>query len=154
MAFRCSSTSATGKVSFPAGTGVCVVKTVERAATSAAVSRSRPLLFRKVLDAGDGQECRVPFIHVAHRRFQPRRNERAESTHGQQQLLAETHEVVATIKTGGQLAIVRRVLRHVRVQQVEPDAPHREHPHPGVALTIRKRHGKSAPARHPPRAPV
>ena len=76
----------------------------------------------------------VPLVQVHHARGDSQRLQGAHAADAQQQLLANPRPRVAAIQPGGQLAIFRRVARHVGIEQIQQVAAHRQFPHPGRNL--------------------
>ena len=71
-----------------------------------------------------GQERRVPFVHVVHRRLQPQRLQRPQAADAQHNLLADAHVVVAAVQRIGNAAVLGPfVLGDVGIQQVQLHPP-------------------------------
>ena len=65
------------------------------------------------------KECRVPLVHVVHRRLQSQRFQGAISADAEEDLLFQPHLEVAAVKLVGDDAVFRMVGRKVGIQQEE-----------------------------------
>ena len=70
----------------------------------------------------DGQERAVPLVHVADARLDAHHRQRAHAADAEEDLLAQAHVAVARIEARGDRALLRLVLRHVRIQQEQRHA--------------------------------
>ena len=139
-------TSSGSKTSFPAGTGVCVVNTVD--------ARSR-CTRRVAVDAVVGelaeplelQERGMPFVHVEDRRLDPERAQRAHAADAEHELLVDPVLAVAAVQRVGDLPRPVRVAVDVRVEEVERDPPDLRLPH--LRSHIRRRRRRSLRPRPP-----
>ena len=109
------------KRSWPAGTGVCVVKThfwrtSARSASVAAPSGPPP---NCALHQRQRQQRRVAFVHVVHIHPVAQRVGHAHAAHAQHDLLLQAVVGVAAIEVIGQAAIPSRIALQIRVQQVD-----------------------------------
>ena len=126
-------TISTGNRSIPAGTGVCVVNTVDDRTTVSAVSKSSPASI-EFADAFDAEKSRVAFVHVEHlgRRQPLHLDERADRAHPAdacQNLLLDPVFLVAAVEPVGDTAKIVVVLRDVGIQQQQRDSAHLRDPH-------------------------
>ena len=121
------STRLNGNASWPAGTGVWVVKTVVRRTSASASSNDMPAL-DQFADPLQDDEGGVPFVQVPDRRLRRRAPQRADAADAEDDLLLHARLAIAAVEARRQLAIPRRVLLEIGVEQVqlhaaEPDAP-------------------------------
>ena len=70
----------------------------------------------------------MALIHVINRGFQPHRFESAIAANAEKNFLLEPHFEIATVKLIGNLAVFRRILRRIRVEQKQLQAPYRGRP--------------------------
>ena len=94
------------------------------------------LVFGEEFETGDAEEGGVAFVHVADFWFHAHGDEGAEAADGEEEFLAEPHEVVTAVETGGEVAVVRRVFAEVSVHEEEGDAADLEVPDPEVADAV------------------
>ena len=116
---RCSSIRLRSKRSWPAGTGVCVVKTVCCATSRRAVVEAHAVVLHPRADGFQRGERAVAFVEVIDARRDAQRLQRPHAAHAGHQLLADARAVVAAVEPGGQLAVLGAVARHVAIQQVQ-----------------------------------
>ena len=137
---RCVSTRLNGNASCPAGTGVCVVKTVVRRTSSSASSNDSPDSMQ-IADALQHDERGVPFVQVPDRRRRAERLERADAADAEDDFLLDARLAVAAVEPRRQLAVPRRVLLEIGVEQVQLHAaePHAPHLHQHAAVAERHR---------------
>ena len=124
----------------PAGTGVCVVKTVRARTACSACSGSTPSS-TSVAHALDAEEAGVALVHVEDRGLDAAGRERLDAADAEQDLLAQAVLAVAAVEAVGDGALGRRVVRHVRVEQEQRHAPDVDAPDRGVQRRARQRHG-------------
>ncbi len=105
--------------SLPAGTGVCVVKTLEAETSSSACLEGQFFFIHQHADALDGEERGVAFVHVADRRLVAERGQRPHAADAQQHFLPYAHVLIAAVEPCRDLAILGPVRRHVGVHQVQ-----------------------------------
>ena len=92
----------------------------------------------------EDQERRVPFVQMPHGRLQAERAQRAHAADAEDHLLADARRFIAAVEAVRDVAIRRRVLRAVGVEQIHrhaadlrlPDA--RDHVAPGDAHADRE----------------
>jgi hypothetical protein len=104
----------------PAATGVCVVKTVVRRTSRARSRRSHPA--RTDRDALQDDERGVSFVEVIDGRRTTHRLEHPHAADAEDDLLLDARLAIAAVEACRQLAIPRRVLLEIRVEQVQRDA--------------------------------
>ena len=114
---RCSSIKSALNRSWPAGTGVCVVKTTSRATSGNAASKLRPFFLHAIVNRFENDESAVAFVEMQHAGRDAHRFQRAESADAEQQFLADTNPAIAAIQVRRQLAIFRRVGLDVGIEQ-------------------------------------
>ena len=105
------------KRSWPAGTGVCVVKTTSRATRGTASSKPMPSSSMRLRIASSTAKPLWPFVQVQHARGDAHGPQRAEAADAQQQLLADADAAVAAVEARRQLAVLRRVALDVGIEQ-------------------------------------
>ena len=143
---RCFSTRWNGNASWPAGTGVCVVNTVERRTSSSASSNDRPCSIISRM------RCRAtnaawPSLRCHTVGAMPMRAQRAHAADAENDFLLDARFAIAAVEPRRQLAIPRRVFREVGVEQEQPHAPEPHAPHRGEHGAIAKRHrGDAGPS--------
>ena len=114
---RCVPPGANGNASWPAATGVCVVKTVvaphRRRAPRRSASRARA-------DRGcaAGRRTRRGLRSGGRRRADAQRAQRADAADAEHDLLLQARLAIAAVEPRRELAIRRRVLLEVGVEQV------------------------------------
>ena len=148
------SISSRGNRSMPAGTGVCVVKTVPARDSSSASSKRQP--GRQVLpDPLEAEEAGVPLVGVEHLGLRVA-GDRAEGAHrahaadAEQQLLAEPVLGAAAVEPVGHLVQRGLVLLHVGVEHQQRHPAHLGQPDlRGQQLALGEGHGHLAPGRPP-----
>ena len=128
--------------SWPAATGVWVVKTMPAEAIARASSKVRSLLAHQLADPLERQERRVALVQVADFRAPPEHVQRSQPADPQQQLLANPHVAVAAVQPAGDRAVGRLVLLDVGVEQEQRDPTHLHLPDPDV-----ERRGQGTAAR-------
>ena len=122
---RCVSTSENGNASWPAGTGVCVVNTVVRLTSASAWSKFMPCsTWSQIRCSVD--ERRVALVEVPDGRLDAHRLQRAHAAQAEDDFLLDAGFLVAAVEARRQLAVPRRVLLAVRVEQEQLDVagPH------------------------------
>ena len=92
-------------------------------------------------------ERRVPFVQVPHRGRDAQRAQRAHAADAEDHLLLDAHLAVAAVEARRELAIPRRVLREIGVEQEQAHAPEPNPPDRGQHRAIAERHrGHAGPA--------
>ena len=139
---RCVSTRWNGKASCPAATGVWVVKIVVRRTSSSAASNDCPCSIRSRM------RCRTtnaawPSLRCQTAGADPSAFSARTPPIAEDDFLLHARLAIAAVEARRQLAIPRRVLFEIGVEQVqldaaEPDAPHR-HEHAAIAERDRRR---------------
>ena len=127
-----------GNASWPAGTGVWVVKTVERCT---AVQRvvERAALLDVLADALQGHERGMALVQVPHGGLTPSACS-ARTPPMPRMISCWIRDLaVAAVEPGGELAIPRRVLLEIRVEQEQPHAPESHAPDGGEHRAIAER---------------
>ncbi len=119
----------------PAGTGVCVVKTVPARTVSSAGVEVQPLV-AEFGDALQAEEARVALVGVEHlgRGMAGEttvRPDRAHSSDAEQHLLEQPVLAAAPVEPVGHAPFTEVVLLHVRVEQQERDTADLGQPDPG-----------------------
>ena len=89
-------------------------------------------------------ECGVAFIQVPRGWLQPERAERQDAAESQDDFLLQADFLAAAVETGRQLAIGRRVLRQIGVEQQQPDPAELYLPHLHEHGAIAERHEDDA----------
>ena len=151
---RCFSTRWNGNASCPAGTGVCVVKIVVSADLVERVVERRPRSIRSRMRCST-TNAGVSFVEVEHAGVDAERLERAHAADAEDDLLLDARFAIAAVEARRQLAIPRRVLLEVGVEQVQRDAAERtrqtatstERSPSGTAVIARLAVRQSSPAR-------
>ena len=69
------------------------------------------------------QECRVPLVHVPHRRRHAQRAQRAHAAQPQDHLLANAYRRITAVQAVSDLAVLDGVVFAVGVEQIDRDAP-------------------------------
>ena len=122
-------TSSRAKTSFPAGTGVWIVKTASRptrrSASAAARAGSRGHHLARALDE---QERRVALVQVPDGGLDAERSQRAHAADPEHELLAEAHLAAAHVEDVGDRPIGLVVGRDVGVEQQDRHAADLRHP--------------------------
>ena len=112
-----------GNRSWPAGTGVCVVKTTcERHAADRLVDVDA-LGLHAPPDQLEHRERAVPLVQMHDAGRDAQRGERAHAADAEQQFLADADAVVAAVEPRRQLAIFGLIAVDVRVEQQQRAAP-------------------------------
>ncbi len=104
---RCSSISPRSKRSWPAGTGVWVVKTVCWATSRRAASKVMPSSFISVRMASSVAKALWPFVQVIHARHDAQGPQRPDAADAGHHFLADAGAIVAAVEPRGQLADLR-----------------------------------------------
>ena len=109
------------KRSWPAGTGVCVVKThllrtCGEVSFSGCTQRSASQLAFK---QRQGKQRRVAFVHVVHIHPMAKRVSHASAAHAQHNLLLQAVIAVAAVEVIGQTAIPSRIHLKIRIEQID-----------------------------------
>ena len=140
---RCFSTRWNGNASCPAGTGVCVVNTVERFTSSSASSNERPcsIISRMRCSATNAA---WPSFRCHTVGVMPSARKRADAADAEDDFLLDAGLAIAAVEARRQLAIPRRVFREVGVEQEQPHAAEAHAPHRGQHRAIAERHGGDA----------
>ena len=125
---RCSSTSSGGKRSWPAGTGVWVVKTTCARHAAERLPGVDAFGLHPLAHQLERGERAVAFVEVHDARRDAQRRERPHAADAEQQLLADADAIVAAVEPRGQLAILGLVALDVRVEQQQRVAPDRQLP--------------------------
>jgi hypothetical protein len=107
-----------GKVSFPAATGVWTVNAVPAATTSRASANGDARL-DEFAAALEGHEGAVPLVHVPRGRGYLEGAQQPHPADAQDDLLGDAGALVAAVKAREQPPVLRSVLRHVGVQEVD-----------------------------------
>ena len=101
-----------------------------------------PPLLTQVADSLEGRESGMAFVQVEHARLGTNGFERANASDSKQDLLLKARFAVTAIETRRQVAVPRRVLLEIGIEQVERDpaemyAPH-GHQHRAAAKRNRR----------------
>ena len=75
------------------------------------------VLLHLAADQLQREKRRVPFIHVVDRRLDAHRVQRMDAADAEHDLLLDPHLVIAAVKLRGDLAVLLRVLRQIRIEQ-------------------------------------
>ena len=102
---RCSSIRLRSKRSWPAGTGVCVVKTVCCATSRRAASNAMPSSFMCVADGLQRGEGAVALVEMIDAGTDAQGLQRADAADAGHELLTHAGAVVAAVKPGRQLPV-------------------------------------------------
>ncbi len=124
---RCFSTRLNANASCPAGTGVCVVKTVVWRISSSAASND-VAVFDQIADALEHDEAGVAFVQVKHAGADAECLQRAHAADAEDDFLLDARFAIAAVQPRRQLAIPRRVLFEIRVEQIQPHAAETDTP--------------------------
>ena len=89
-------------------------------------------LFHASANRLEDREAAVAFVQVQNAGRNAHGLERAKTAHAQQQLLPDARARVAAVKPRGGFQILRRIARHIRVQQQKIAAAHLHAPHLGA----------------------
>ncbi len=92
----------------PAGTGVCVVKTLLARAASSAFVEAEPGVAHEDAHLLERQKGRVAFVHVEDGGLEAQRLERAHAADAQHDLLPDARIVIAAVERIGDVAILRQ----------------------------------------------
>ncbi len=84
-----------------------------------------------------GQEGRVPFVHMPHLGLDAQPAQRAHAAQAQDLLLGDAHRAVTAVQLGREAAVLQGVLLDVGVQDVQPDPTDPDQPDPGVDGAVR-----------------
>ena len=95
---RLRRTSSGSNTSFPAGTGVCVVKTVDARSRSSASRGRQPLLLDELAHALELEKGRVPLVQVEDRRIEAEPAQHAHAADAEHELLAQPVLAVAAVE--------------------------------------------------------
>ena len=107
----------------------------------------RSALLDQLADALQRDEGGVAFVQVPHRRRDAERAQRAHAADAENDLLLDARLAIAAVEPRRQLAIPRRVLREIGVEQEQADAAEPHAPHRGQHRAIAERHrGDARPA--------
>ncbi len=123
---RLRRTSSGSNTSFPAGTGVCVVNTVDARSRSSASARRELLLLDELAHPLELEERRVSLVQVEDRRLEAEAAQHAHAADAEHELLPQPVLAVAAVERVGDVARPVGVALDLRVEQVERDAadPH------------------------------
>ena len=113
--------------SLPAETGVWMVKTLSRR-TAVQASSSDDLAGHVLAGTFGEQECRMALVQMPDRRREPQLADRPDAADAEDQLLVEAHLATADVQDVGDRPVGLGVLRQVRVEQEDGDAPDLGHP--------------------------
>ena len=91
-------------------------------------------------DALQRDERRVAFVQVPHRGRDAQRAQRAHAADAEDHLLLDAHLAIAAVEARRELAIPRRVLREIGVEQEQAHAPEPNPPDRGQHRAIAERH--------------
>ncbi len=138
-------TCSTSKRSWPAGTGVWVVKTVVRRISSLAASNEAPA-GNQLARPLQQHEGRVTFIGVPASRGDAQGAEHPHAADAEDPLLAETHVDPAGVELARDATIVGVIRLDIGVEQVERRAAHRHGPDTDVHRTAERSRPRSATA--------
>ena len=128
---RCSSTRSGEKRSWPAGTGVWVVKTIVRGDDAQRLAApTGPRAPSAARTNSSAAKALWPSFRWATPGVYAERAQRPRPADAEQQLLADAGPLVAAVEPRGQLAILGRVAFDVRVEQQQGAAPDRHRPDP------------------------
>ena len=126
-------TISTGKRSMPAGTGVCVVNTVDDRTTVSAVSKSSPASINSRMRSTPRKPACPSFMWNTSGAGRPsdfgERADRAHPADAGQDLLLDPVFLVAAVEPVGDAAQLVLVLRDVGIQQQQRDSAHLRNPH-------------------------
>ena len=132
-----------GKASWPAGTGVCVVKTVLWRTAGQRVLE-RQALIEELVDALQHHEAGVALVQVPHRGIEAEGAQGADAADAQDDLLLDAGLAIAAVQARGQLAIPGRVLLEIGVEQIEVGMSQLDVPHRDQHGALAERHGDDA----------
>ena len=140
---RCVSTRLNGNASWPAGTGVCVVKIVVRRTSSSAESNESPRSSRSRMRCSTTNAA-CPSLRCQAAGVDAHRLQRADAADAEDDLLLHARFAIAAVEPRRQLAVPRGVLLQIGVEQIqlhaaEPHAPHRDED-----AAVAERHGDDA----------
>ena len=85
-------------------------------------------LLAELLQALQGEKCGVPFVHVADRRLDSQRFERAHAADAEDDLLTDAHGLVAAVKGVGDVLVGGFVFEDVAVEEIEIHSAYRRLP--------------------------
>src|SRR6476469_475761 len=103
-----------------------------------------PPLLTQLADALEHHECGVTFVQVIHRRRRPHLLEDADAPDPEDDFLLNSRFAVPAVEACREIAIPRRVLLDVRVEQVQLDATNAHHPYLDQYCAVTERHGDDA----------
>ena len=103
-----------------------------------------PPFLAEIADTLQHDESRVPFVEVIRGRITSHCLERAHAADSQDDLLLHPRLAVAAVESRRQLAIPRRVLLEVGVEQIQLYAAEMHEPHRHQHCPVAKRHGGDA----------
>ena len=112
----------------PAGTGVWVVNTPPPRTASIASAKVRPRV-GPFADPLEAEKAGVALVGVEDLRMDVEGAQRPDAADAEDDLLAEAVLLVAAVEAVRDRNDLRRVLRHVRVEEIERDAAHVDAPH-------------------------
>ena len=122
---------------------MCVVKTVVWRISFERVVEGRAAL-DEIADALQHDEGRVPFVEVEDRRLDAERLQRADAADAEDDFLLHAGFAVAAVQARRQLAVPRRVLLEIGVEQVQLHAADPHAPDRDEHRAIAERHGGDA----------
>ena len=100
------------------------------------------LLFNDVAtNPFEGQERRVPFIHVKHVRLNAERAQRFYAANTEDDFLAHPHFQIAAIKLGGNQPVLRAVFRSIGIEQIQTHAANAQLPKLRENFAVQDGHG-------------
>ena len=140
---RCFSTRWNGNASWPAGTGVCVVKTVVRRISSSASSKLEPCSIRSRMRCSTTNAA-CPSLRWKTPGFDAERLERAHAADAEDDFLLDARLAIAAVEARRQLAVPRRVLLEVGVEQIQLHAAEAHAPDRDEHRSVAERHGRDA----------
>ncbi len=94
----------------------------------------------------ENEERRVAFVEMEHRRLQTERAHRAQPADAENHLLPDSGGLVAAVQAIADVAIGRRVLRAIRIEEIDRDAPDLRLPYPRADFPPCDTHGDREPA--------
>ncbi len=98
----------------------------------------------QIADPLEDDECRVPLVEVPRRRVRAHRFQRTYAADAEDDLLLDARFAVAAVEPRRQLAIPRRVLFEIGVEQIQLHAPEPYPPHRDEHSAVAERHGDDA----------
>ena len=112
-----SSISPALKRSWPAGTGVCVVKTTSGATRGSCLVKPDPFFLHALANRLQDGKCAVAFVEMENAGRDSHRGERAEAADAQEHLLPDAQAHVAAIEARRKVAVLGRIALHIRIEQ-------------------------------------